>query len=128
MTEGLDSALLLGRYHELPSGLRVCMRLARPRDAGGIADLFWAHGREPDALELGRLVRFDPRRRVVICATALVDSLETIIGVGEIELGHGADTGAGFVLVDEVRAEGLEDLLSAALVSRARLLRRGRAA
>jgi hypothetical protein len=106
----------------------VCLRLARPRDAGGIADLFWAHGRQPEDLELARLVRFDPRGRIVIVATALVDRMETVVGVGAIELESGSDQLPTFVLVDEHRTEGLEELLSAALVGRAQLLAGGRAA
>jgi hypothetical protein len=123
----LDPALL-GRYHLLSQGLRVCLRLARPRDREGIADLFWAQGREPDELQLARLVRFDPRRRLVICATALIDSLETIVGVGEIDLQAGPGAGPDLVLVDELRTTGLEKLLSDALTGRARLLRRDHAA
>jgi hypothetical protein len=127
VTEGFEPALL-GRYHLLPRGLRVCLRLARPRDAEGIADLFWTQGREPDELELARLVRFDPRRRLVICATALIDSLETIVGVGEIDLRAGPEAGPDLVLVDELRTAGLQELLSQALTGRARLLRGDHAA
>lgn len=106
----------------------MCLRLARPRDAGGIADLQWAHGEQPDELELTRLVRFDPRRRLVLVATALIDTMETVVGVGAIDLAPGAMALPTFALVDAHRTEGLEELLTAALVGRAQLLARRRAA
>ena len=86
MAEGFDPGAMLARFDVLPRGPRVCLRLARPRDAAGIVDLFWSHGLEPDELEVARLVRFDPRRRIAICATALIDSVETVVGIGAIHL------------------------------------------
>ena len=130
MTEGFDPGALLARSYTLPRGPRVCLRLARTRDAGGIADLLWSHGhgQQPDELELARLVRFDPRRQIVIVATALVDSRETVVGVGAIELDQGPRLLPSFVLADEHLTEGLSELLTAALVGRAQLLARDRAA
>jgi hypothetical protein len=125
---GFDPGALLARSYSLPRGPRVCLRLARPRDAAGIADLYWSHGHEPDELELARLVRFDPRRRIVIAATALLDSVERVVGVGAIDLDDGSTDSPSFVLVDEHLTEGLEQLLSDALVGRAGVLTRGRAA
>jgi hypothetical protein len=128
VTEGFDPGALLARSYALPRGPRACLRLARPRDAAGIVDLFWQHGREPDELVIARLVRFDPRRRIVICATALIDAAETVIGVGAIDL---EGTGSGrpdLVLVDERLTDGLEQLLGDALLGRAAVLTRGRAA
>jgi hypothetical protein len=125
---GFDPGPLLARSYALARGPRVCLRLARPRDAGGVADLLWHQGRQPDELELTRLVRSDPRRRLVIVATALIEGQETVVGVGAAELDQSPDALPTFVLVDEHRTEGLEELLSAALVGRAQLLARGRAA
>jgi hypothetical protein len=128
VTEGFDPGALLARSYTLPRGPRVCLRLARTRDACGIADLLWSHGQQPDELELARLIRFDPRRQIVIVATALVDSRETVVGVGAIELDQGPHLLPSFVLVDEHLTEGLGELLTAALVGRAQLLSRDRAA
>ena len=106
----------------------MCLRLARPRDAGGIADLQWAHGQQPGELELTRLVRFDPRRQLVLVATALIEGNETVVGAGAIDLAPGTEALPAFLLVDEHRTEGLGELLTAALVGRAQLLVRSRAA
>jgi hypothetical protein len=125
---GFDPGALLARYYALSRGPRVCLRLARPRDSGGIARLYWSHGLEPDELELARLVRFDPRQRISICATALIDSVETIVGVGAIDLNHGPGVRPALVLVDERATEGLEELLTEALLGRAQALARSRAA
>jgi hypothetical protein len=128
VAQGFDTGALMARYYNLPRGPRVCLRLARPRDAAAIGNLYWANGLEPDDLELTRLVRFDPRERLVICATALVDSLETVVGVGAIPLEASEDPRPEFVLVDEHLTVGLEELLTEALVGRVRLLKGGRAA
>lgn len=125
MRKGIDPGPLLARSYALARGPRVCLRLARARDAGGIADLLWGHGRQPDELELERLVRFDPRRQVVLVATALVESRETVVGVGAIELEHSLEALPTFVLADAHLTEGLDELLTAALVGRAQLLASG---
>src|SRR5437763_535323 len=119
MSDGFDPGALLAYSYVLPRGPRVCLRLARPRDAAGIADLFWSHGLEPDELEVARLVRFDPRRRIAICATALIDSVETVVGIGAIHLEDSAGGRPAPVLVDEQLTAGLEQLLTDALVGRA---------
>ena len=103
----------------------MVLRLARSRDAGGVADLLWAHGQEPDELELARLVRFDPRRRLAIVATALLEGVETVVGIGAVDLepdSSGPKT--TYVLVDESRTDGLDQLLRSALSGRAHLLAR----
>jgi hypothetical protein len=96
---------LLGLSYTLSSGVRVRLRVARPCDAEGIARLVG-----PRELDVARLLRFDPRRRLVVCASALVGSVETILGVGAIDL----DSQEPDLLVVEDH-EGLEELLSAAL-------------
>jgi len=128
MTADFDPGALLARSYPLARGPRVRLRLARLRDQEGVARLFASHGLEPDQLELSRLVRFDPHHRLVIAATALIGSAETLVGIGSIELADGPGGGPAFVLVDEVATEGLEDLLADALFGRADALVRGRAA
>jgi hypothetical protein len=128
MIVGFDPGALLARSYVLPRGPRVCLRLARSRDLAGLRQLFERQEAEADELELIRLTRADPRRRLVICATALVGGSETVVGVGAIQLG-GGETGdqPELVLVDEPLTEGLGELLSDALVGRARALTRARA-
>jgi hypothetical protein len=124
---GFDPGALMARYYLLPSGLRACLRLARPRDEAGVARLFWLGGREPDELALARLLRFDPER-LSICATALVDGVEMVLGIGAIDLTPDAPAGPELVLVDESAGPGLEELLRDALLGRAQTLGRDRVA
>ncbi len=80
-------------------------------------------------LELARLLRSHPRERMVLCATALIGSAETIVGVGVIELGneYPADQPT-WVVADGQATDGLAELLHAALVGRAHALAQNRAA
>lgn len=117
----------MARHFSLPRGLRVRLRLARVRDREGVRRLCERRGIEPGELELARLVHFEPRRRVVICATALIGSAETVVGIGSVELEAG-DEPEPFVLVVDERAEGLGPLLADALLGRAQALLRSRVA
>ena len=116
MIEAFDPGALLARTYALPHGPRVRLRLARPRDEPAMRALAAEHGIEADSLQLERLLRFD-RRRIVICAAALVGAAEVLVGFGAIELHPDAEPGP--VLVDERLTDGLEDLLAAALSGRA---------
>ena len=135
MFSAFDPGALLARYYVLPRGPRVCLRLARIRDMPGIQELFARHGLAPDELELARLVRADPRRQIVICATALVNGAETIVGVGAIDLERTpgrepepmSDQEPMLLLVDDRLTDGLEELLADALMGRAQALSRARA-
>jgi hypothetical protein len=125
MAHDFDPGALLARSYALTHGPRVCLRLARIRDLPGIEQLTAGLGVELDALRLARLVRSDPRRRVVICATALVGGSETVVGVGAIDV---SAVEPSLLAVDELVTEGLSELLAAALAGRAASLRRARAA
>ena len=119
-----DPGALLSRTYPLRGGLRVRLRLPQSGDARAIRAL--TEGRLTE-LELARLLHCDPRRRLVICATGLVDGTVRVVGVGAIDLDprHRAPT----VLVsDHQSAEGLDELLREALTGRARALLRARAA
>jgi hypothetical protein len=128
MVYGFDPGALLARSYALPRGPRVCLRLARVRDLPSVRALLRRQGIEPDELELARLMRSDPRRRLVICATALIDSAETVVGIGAIELDGESDLLPSRLLVDDQITDGLAPLLCEALVGRARALVRARAA
>ncbi len=68
-----------------------------------------------DDLELARLLRFDPRRRAVICASTLIDVREAVVALGAIML----DTSApDIVLVGHDPDGELRALLVAALAGR----------
>lgn len=121
MAERHDAGALLAQYHPLARGPRVCLRLARRRDLAGIADLHARQGIAAHELSLARLVSFDLLNMLVLCATALVDSRETVLGVGAIELDRPAEP--TLVVVDEDETDGLAELLSAALVAHATAIR-----
>lgn len=120
-----DPGAMLSRTYALPSGLRVRLRLPQPGDAAAVRAL----SETPlSDLELTCLLRADPRRRLVICATALIDGRETLVGIGALDLDGGAATPA-VLLCDRGHAgEALAELLRQGLAGRARALGRLRAA
>jgi hypothetical protein len=116
--DDLDTGALLARTYELPNRQRVRLRLARRSDLPSLQALLAQRDIEPSALELERLVRYDPRRRLVLCATAPIDGTEAMVGVGAIELGA-PEAEPDTIVVDERVTQGLPELLNAALVGRA---------
>jgi hypothetical protein len=120
-----DPGALLSRTYALPRGPRVRLRLARSADGPAIAALAAEHGVGMDPLALARLLRFD-RRRLVICAMALIGAEEVFAGFGAIDLEP--DAQPGLVLVDRELTDGLGELLAAALSGRAAAITRFRAA
>ena len=128
MASRISPGGLLADYHALPGGPRVCLRLVRGRDAAGVRALYARHGAPLSELELARLVSFDLGTQLVLCATALIDSAETVLGVGAIELNDGGRLAPSLVVVDEELADGLDALLADALVAHADAMLRARAA
>jgi hypothetical protein len=126
MAERHAYGALLAQYHPLPRGPRVCLRLVRRRDLAAIEDLYGREGVAVDQLSLARLVSFDLLSRLVLCAAALIDSRETVLGVGAIELER--PTEPTLIIVDEQETDGLAELLSDALVAHATALAGVRAA
>jgi hypothetical protein len=119
------AAPLLGRSYELPSGRRVHLRLARYRDASGVRSLLPDQSAGAGSDDVLQLVRFDPRRRMVACATELVDGRERVVGIVAIDLG--ADE-PDVLLVDAELSAFLPELLVRLLVSRSRSIADRRAA
>jgi hypothetical protein len=128
MASHINPGGLLAEYHALPGGPRVCLRLVRGRDAAGVRALYARHGTPLSELELARLVTLDLATQLVLCATALIDSAETVVGVGAIELEDGGRLAPSLVVVDEELADGLDALLVGALVAHADAMLRARAA
>lgn len=118
---------MLDHTHALPGGYQVRVRLARACDERAIRDLAATRGFEADPLEVARSMRFDPRHRLVISATALIDSRETFVGLAAVDLDRGEPFEPDTLIVDE-RIEGLGALLVSALVARARATTRRQAA
>jgi hypothetical protein len=123
-----DSGSLMSGSHHLPRGPRVRLRLASARDEPAIAALLKRANVQAPELEAARLVRVDPRRRVVICGMGLVDSSETLLGIGEIELRGGHVGAPALLVVDTELTSGLAELLARALNGRAAADSRTRAA
>ena len=121
MTESQIPGALLARYHALPRGPRVCLRLARRRDLEAIADLYAREEIPVHELSLARLVSFDLLTMLVLCAAALIDGRETVLGIGAIELDRPAHP--TLLVVDQDRTDGLDDLLAGALVAHATAVR-----
>jgi hypothetical protein len=121
MAEHHAHGALLAQYQPLPRGPRVCLRLARRRDLAAIEDLYARQGIAVQQLSVARLVSFDLLSMLVLCATALIDSRETVLGVGAIELER--PTEPTLVIVDEQATDGLGELLSDALVAHATAIR-----
>jgi hypothetical protein len=114
-----DPGALLSRSYALPVGPRVRLRLARRSDLPDFRELLAQRGVDASDLELERLVRYDPWQRVTICACAPLGGVETIVGVGAIDLTGDAEPDT--LVVDEHLTNGLVELLRDALVQRARI-------
>ena len=107
---------MLGGSYVLDHDFRVRLRMARSSDIAPIRDLL-ERRRGAGEVDLVPLVQFDPRRRCVICATALIDSAETLVGVGSIALDDQRDPEPDVLLVAERHAGAIAELLARALVS-----------
>jgi hypothetical protein len=114
---------MLGGTYELDDGFRVRLRMARSSDLRPIRALSDSAG-----VELAPLIQFDPRRRCVICATALIDSTERLVGVGAIDLDGDRRATPDTLLVGDEHAEQIAELLVGALLARAAFAAEARAA
>jgi hypothetical protein len=112
-----ESGAMLSRSYALPCGPRVRLRLARPSDLPGIRSLLARRGLPATETGLERLVRYDPSRRLVLCALAPLAAGETVAGVAAIELSPGAEPET--VVVDEELTDGLGPLMGDVLSHRA---------
>lgn len=86
MVDDLTRSPRLGQALMLRSGVCVRLRLAHFSDIPAIAELIQQHAAPTIDLTAERLVQFDPRRRYVVCAMALIEGSERLVGVGAIDL------------------------------------------
>ena len=78
--------MVLDRSHHLEdAGLRVRVRLARPTDRAGLAELLGQSGLTADEMDVRRLLRFAPGRRCGVVATTFDGQCERIVGFGAYE-------------------------------------------
>ena len=113
----IDPGALLARSYPLPGGPRVRLRLAHHADAPAMRELLAERGQAGSEVELARLVRANPRERVVLCATAPLNGTETLVGFGALDLRGQVDT---LVIDERLAGDGLGTLLLEALAARAR--------
>ena len=114
------ASLPLDRFHALPGGTRVRLRLPRLTDPPALRALAARRGRTMEELEARRALRSVVGRRVALCATAWDGHHERLVGVAAADL-----TGDGrTVLADEDAFPGLSDLLERALTEQASAWRR----
>jgi hypothetical protein len=105
--------VLLNRTHRLADGSRARLRLPHTGDRRRLVALLARLGLELSELDAGRLLRGDPRRDVVLCATVWTSN-------GDVLAGYAATGPHGpTILVDEALAPGIGGLLSDALAQRA---------
>ena len=116
----IDPGALLARSYPLPDGGRVRLRLLRRSDAAAVRVLLATAWAVPDDLELQRLLRFDPRRRLSIAAVSLRARGEALLGAGAIDLAPGAEPDLIVVDPDPDHGAALEELIAWALRARAR--------
>jgi hypothetical protein len=106
--------VLLARSHPLPDGARVRLRLPQAGDRAGLLALHDRLGAPLEPLRLARILRFDPRACVSVCATMLSGLSEVLVAYGHVD----RDGSAALVVADEVTAPGVADLVRAALAER----------
>ena len=106
----------LSRSITLPDGQRVRLRLTRPSDRDRLRALFTTLGLEGNDFVLGRLTRFDPRKRTAVCATVFLGGTEAVVGYGAIDR---FDDRPDLLLADEATAPGVGALLAGALCDHA---------
>jgi hypothetical protein len=104
--------VLLNSTTTLPNGSRLRIRLPQAVDRSALRELHDRLGLVAEALDIARMLRFDPQRVAVGCASIWDGTHETVVGYGAIHL----DADAPHLLVcDEASAPGVRDALHEAL-------------
>jgi hypothetical protein len=106
--------VLLTRSHQLPGGTRVRLRLPHAGDREGLSALHDRLGAPLDDVRMTRILRFDPRACVSVCATMLSGVTEVLVGYGHVD----RDGTSSLVVADETLAPGVTELVRAALAER----------
>jgi hypothetical protein len=110
----MGAAVLLFRAHTLPGGTRVRVRLPHRTDLSELTALHARVAGPVGDLEARRMLRFDPRERATVVATAWIAGAERMVGFG---VAAPSAEPAPF-LVDEEAAGGLGPVLRDALRER----------
>ena len=107
----------LRRTFPIPGGPPVRMRMAGPSDRAQAAALLERRGLTAEDIDIRRLLAFDPARRHVLCALALLDGTEVLAGLGAIDFGEDAPD---VLVVDDRFGPALSELLGRVLIERSR--------
>lgn len=127
MAENTNRSPRLGQTLLLSNGVRVRLRLAHFSDAGAIGELIRGHAEPAIDLSAERLVQFDPRRRYVVCAMALIDGAERLVALGATDVAPGPCQ-PDLLIFDPEFGEELPDVLHGGLCAAAEATARARAA
>jgi hypothetical protein len=124
-----DSGTLLGTTHRLEGGAQVRLRLTRPTDAVLVRDFLERLSPEtrqrrflspmptvPQSA-VDHFTYYDPRERLVIAASALRDSSEEIVGLGDVSFLSTGIAEMGLVVEDEHQSQGIGKLATEAIAS-----------
>jgi hypothetical protein len=106
--------VLLTRTHPLPAGGRVRLRLPQAGDRAGLIALHERLGAPLDDVRMSRILRFEPRACLSVCATMLSGLNEVLVAYGHVD----RDGSSSLVVADEVLAPGVTGLVAAALAER----------
>jgi hypothetical protein len=106
--------VLLTRTHPLPDGTRVRLRLPQAGDRAGLVALHQRLGAPLDDMRMRRILRFDPRDCLSVCATVLTGLTEVLVAYGHVD----RDGTSSLVVADEIAAPGVSGLVRAALAAR----------
>lgn len=109
--------MTLHSHPHLGDGSRLRVRLPQARDRARLQALHERLGLELSELDVVRVLRFDPVRESVLCASAWIDGRETLVGYAMCPRDR---PDAATVLADESLAPGCTDALTAGLASLAR--------
>ena len=109
--------MLLSTAQRLDGGLRVRLRFPYTDDHRRVADLYARLGLPLDEMGVRRLLRFDARRRRVVCAVAWIGGSDMLVGLAASEAGEAP--GRELLVADEATAPGVSDLLRRALAEQA---------
>ena len=106
--------VLLTRSHPLGDGTRVRLRLPQAGDRAGLSALHERLGAPLDDMRMRRILRFDPRACLSVCAFVLDGGSELLVGYGHVD----RDGKGSLVVAEEALAPGVTGLLRAALAER----------
>lgn len=106
--------VLLDTHMTLPGGHRVRLRLPQVSDRRHVRALLERIGLQADELDVQRGLHFDPRSRVVVCATHWSGTGATLVGVAAMTYATGQ---VDLLVTDEQTAPGVGAALTERLLS-----------